>query len=158
MNAGGPMGAATIWDFVDNITICADGGIESIKKSELQIKHRHTAFTGLYDKCIVSVEFTFRKEMRILNSITSRIEWCKTHQDLTGPSLGSVFVDGNGYVFAVLKRLGIGAAGSHWSRKWPNWIVCTRGSLGGIWFCITAARVLHMLSGMRPRLEIVAVR
>jgi len=158
MNAGGPAGAGTIFDFVDYVTVCEEGEIRRVPKSEILIAHRSTPFTGQHARCIISAQFTFLRKKHSESLVQKRIDWYKIHQDTSGPSLGSVFKDGNGYLFGVLKRLKFGVFGSHYSDKWGNWIVCERASLLGIRICIWAAKFLHIATGTRVELEIIKVK
>jgi UDP-N-acetylmuramate dehydrogenase len=158
MNAGGPKGTETIFDFLDQVTVCDSRSIRTVPKSEIPIGHRHTPFAGQHEELIASARFTFRRTCLTESPVRKRIDWYKTHQDTSGPSLGSVFKDGNGYVFGALKRLNFGMLGSHWSSKYGNWIVCKRGSLLGIRLCIFAARFLHVAIGRRIELEVIKVK
>ena len=159
MNAGGAKTPPlSIYDFVDTVTSWESGVTENLAASAIPRSFRTTPFTGMHDKLIVSAQFTFPKIHLKDDPIQKRLEWYRLDQDTSGPSCGSVFKEGNGYVFGALKRLKFGLFGSHWSNKWPNWIVCENGSLCGIRVCLWAARFLHFVTGRRAELEIIRVK
>lgn len=158
MNAGGGTGKPTILDYVEHILVWEDGVLCHIPKAKITAAHRHTPYSGCHSRLIVNAQFHFSRTHFHESPIKQRIRWHQEHQDTGGPSLGSVFKSGNGYVFGILKRLKFGCFGSYWSEKWGNWIVCKRGSLAGIRACILAACLLHLLVGRKIDLEIVKVK
>ncbi len=58
----------------------------------------------------------------------------------------------------ALKRTHFKIDGSHYSAKWPNWIVCHNGSHRGIKVLLLLARTLHWMFGKKAILEIVCVK
>jgi UDP-N-acetylmuramate dehydrogenase len=158
MNAGGPPHTGSIFDFVDSIDVFEDNMAKTHTKAQIPIGYRHTPYTGVQPKLIISACFTFNKKSFEISPIKERIEWYKRFQDTSGPSLGSVFSSGNGYIYGALKRLRFGIFGSQFSGKYPNWIVCKKGSLFGIRLCVVMATILHRMFSRQIVIEIVRVK
>lgn len=158
MNAGEDRGGRTIYNYVERLHIYESGVEKVLDPADLAIRHRQTPYTGVHAKLILGATFRFRPADHVEGAIRNRLEWYRENQDTSGPSLGSVFSRGNGYVFGFLKRTRFGYRGSHWSYKYGNWLVCERGSLAGLRLCIGVAKLLHFAVGVRPQLEIIKVR
>ena len=159
MNAGGATNPPlAIYDFVDTVTWWESGATKTMPASEMPRSYRKTPFAGIHDKLIVSAQFTFPKTKLMDDPIQKRLEWYRLEQDTSGPSCGSVFHTCNGYVMGALKRTHFKIAGSHFSGKWANWIVCQNGSHRGISALILLAQILHRLAGKKAILELVRVK
>lgn len=157
MNAGGAPGHPTIFDFVETVSIFDGRKLSIVRREEISTGHRKTEFTGVQAKLIVGATFRFKKSAGVGDSISERIRWYKANQDTTGPTLGTVFAEGNGYIFGALKRLRVGFRGAHYSAKWPNWIVCKSGSLIGIRLCVAIGWWAHKLLFSKCRVEMIRV-
>jgi UDP-N-acetylmuramate dehydrogenase len=161
MNAGrGRDKQLSIWDYVYSITVLEKDGLRTYKRDELAYGFRHTPFTGMQDRFIVSAVFTF-PDVRITgNPIEDRVQWSVACQDSKKPNCGSVFSHCNYRVMWMLQyasRAGMRVKGCYYSPKTTNWIICTSKNHKGIVWLIRLAQFLHIPCTTKAEIELVCV-
>jgi len=157
MNAGrGRAHNLTIFDFVVSVAYVENGQEVVLQKSEIPLDYRSTPFTGLHTKLITRVVLDFAGEGESEGKIKERVSWSKQNQDHSAPNCGSVFKAFDGRVMVRLK--GLGFAGSSFSAKTTNWLLCRGGRHWPLLMLILLAQLLHRLIGRRAVLELIKVR
>lgn len=159
MNAGrGKNNNNTIFNFVESIKyLDSDNKVKEILKDKMDIKHRHTIFSGCQKKFIISVVFRFpSRDFGSSNPIKDRVMWAKKHQDNVAPNCGSIFSECNGRILRRLKGIKIGQA--YYSSKTTNWINNYSQSSIPILILIFIAKLLHIMLFQKCKIEIIRVK
>lgn len=161
MNAG--LGAgATIFDYVESVSSVENGRIVTRHRDAIETGHRQTMFTGVHDKLITSVVFRFKSAEHPTCPIRERIDWARSHQDLSVPNCGSVFREHWAPITRFARAL------PPWGIRWPflraqysrkvnNWISCRSRSSRSVVLLIRAVQFAHLLFGRRARTEVIQV-
>lgn len=124
MNAGrGRDIGLAISDYLEEVEYYspAKNKFEKYKKSAQDFSYRHSPFQAT-DNIIVSATFRFREQDSedTEKKIQERIEHSKKYLSADKPSCGSVFCEGNRFIYRLL--MGIKSGGAMYSKKTPNWI------------------------------------
>ena len=157
MNAGrGRAHHLTIYDFAESLRVLEDGVVHTLHRDAISLEYRHTPFTGLHDRLILSGVFRFPNTRLDSDPVRDRIDWSLREQDHTAPNCGSVFKTYHAPLQAKLRWLRYG--GARWSPKTTNWILNTSRNSRAIGVLITVAQMLHRLLGKRAELELIKVK
>ncbi len=157
MNAGrGRDHNMTIYDFVESVTWWQDGELVTREAGEIERGYRHTPFTGMDPRLIVSAVLKFTPGNFTGSPIKERAQWTHIHQDNTKPNCGSVFKEAD---FSILKRLrGLHIGGARYSSETINWINNEAGGSRSIVMLIRLAQSLHVVMGKKAVPEVIMVR
>ncbi|MED4600763.1 FAD-binding protein [Paenibacillus validus] len=159
MNAGeGKKINKSIYDYVESVTyIDSDHSIKEINRRDMIIDYRKTMFTGCHDKLIVGAIFRFPKnDFGEGNPIKDRLKWSKAYQDNIAPNCGSVFLQGNYYIFKLLRGLKIGK--TQYSSKTTNWINNKSSGPLPILILIFITRLIHFIFFSKCKIELISVK
>ena len=126
MNAGrGKPYGVSISDYIESVTVYDNGQIKVLSKEECGFSYRESIFKhGRY--IILGANFNFDKktleESKKLKD--ERLELCKSVQDMSGYSFGSVFKTNNWKIMWVIRLIHPGyKKGMKFSKKTSNWMI-----------------------------------
>lgn len=163
MNAGGGVGP-TIYDYVESLSYLEEDKPVILTNAEVERKHRHTMFTGIQDRLIISAIFKFRKKenKEAESEIKKRIAWSRQHQDLKYSNCGSVFREYDDFIVRSFRRfppfgIHLPFFRTQFSRKTSNWINCDGTASWPIVFIIRLVQAVHVVAGKRAVTEVIEV-
>ncbi len=124
MNAGrGKTIGLSISDYLEEVEYfsLADNKIRIYKKNPVDFSHRHSPFQNM-ESIVISAIFRFPEQNPDVTEqkIKDRMEYSKKYLSADKPSCGSVFCEGNRFVYRLLMGKKVG--GAMYSKKTPDWI------------------------------------
>lgn len=157
MNAGrGKSIGVTISDYLEEVEYYSplDDEFRTYQKNTVEFSHRHSPFQET-EAVIVSATFRFPMQDReeTERKIQERMDHSKKHLSADKPSCGSVFCEGNRFVYRLLmgKRVG----GAMYSKKTPDWISNTGDATASdVMALIEKGKRLHKLFFSHCKVEI----
>jgi len=156
MNAGGGMHEGVcISDHLRSVTFFDGKQVRTMPKDECQFGFRRSRFQAEPTWIILEALFDLPQQDRTIGEEKrrDRLKWSLEHQDIRYPSAGSVFSQGSGRVFGLLRGWRLPRAG--WSLKAGNWINnYGNARFRDVMFLIRVGRFLHRCAGKHPVLEI----
>jgi UDP-N-acetylmuramate dehydrogenase len=157
MNAGrGIVFNKTIFDFVKSVSFIEDGEMKTWSKEEIPIEYRHTPFTGMTGRFIVSTVLEFPEVELEGRPGRERVQWAKENQDHSAPNCGSVFKLSDSRIMKRVQGYRIGK--TSYSTKTLNWLLCNDRSPLPALLLIHLVRFIHWWKKRKAILEIILVK
>lgn len=134
-----------------------DMKIHTYEARKSDFTYRHSPFQEK-KTVILSSTFSFRKQNADVTEslIRERLEYSKKYLSADKPSCGTVFCNGNRYIFRLLRGMRIG--GAMFSRKTSNWISnVDNATYEDICKLIKRTQTIHRLccSSCQPEIKII---
>ncbi|MBE9049466.1 UDP-N-acetylmuramate dehydrogenase [Nostocales cyanobacterium LEGE 11386] len=142
-------------DFLTHVKYFDGSEIKTLTKDECSFSYRSSIFHKHEDWIILEACFNlpFQPSEVGEEKRKQRLEWSILYQDIKYPNAGSIFCQGNGRVFNLLK--GIKWKNVGWSEKTGNWInIYGTSSSRDIYFLIKVGKLLHYLFLKKVKTEI----
>lgn len=159
MNAGrGKKQNQSIVDYLQEVTYL---NLETLTiQTDVVDKSKYSYRTSPYQskKCIIlSAKLALKHQTKeeTEQQIKNRIALCNKIQDASKPSCGSVFREGNRFIFHLFKLLGLHSGDACFSKKTPNWISNVgQATATDVRNLIKKMIFVHKLFGVRYKVEI----
>lgn len=157
MNAGrGKKMGLSISDYIEKVEYYSPKEMRwGIYENKLgDFSYRRSPFQGT-DSIITSVVFHFKEQLAEVTEdlIKARIAYSKKHLSADKPSCGSVFCEGNRFVYRLL--MGMKNGDAIYSKKTPDWISNTgNATASDVMALIRKGEKIHRWIGSRCRAEI----
>lgn len=159
MNAGrGRPYGVCISDYITHVHIYENGTKKTLTKNECQFEYRSSIFKR-NNAIILGATFKFDKidieELKKLKQ--DRIEFTKGAQDYTGYNFGSVFMENDGRIMLLIKKLHPGYKnGITFSNKTGNWILNNgEGTFSQAIKLMNKVERLHRIVGKKAIPEVI---
>ena len=159
MNAGrGRKYNQSICDFVTEVRYLEGGQLKSLSKDDCGFEYRSSIFKNNPKMIVVEADFKF-------NSVTKeesakrredRLKLCRETQDNSGRNFGTVFMNADGSIMNLLKKLHLHHGGASFSKLTPNWIIKDeKGSYEDVMWLIKKTEKIHRFLGKECKPEVI---